>query len=188
MKRVLFLLTLILTPAAARAQVDGLRLEGGAVLLTKSGQIGVGPGAVESDAGFAVRGRIRYGFGWVSLAADVQGSNQKYGRPAAPGAPEDLDATFVGAVGALHPISIAGFAPYVEIGLGRVFFAAEAINSDNGSTASSYGLGVMIGGGGRIALDVELRLQRLTGLTARGVSTEFKYDPKLFSVMLSLKL
>ena len=181
-------LALVLCPVAARAQVRGLRLEGGPAFLTKSGAIALGPSAIESDSGFALRGRIRYGLGPVSIGADVQSSNQKYGTPAAPGAPDTLDATFVGAVGALHPFKLGGIAPYGEIGLGRLFFGDEKIDTQNGSKASSYGLGVVLGGEGRVALDVGLRLMRLQGLTARGVVGEFKYDPKLFSVLLSLKL
>lgn len=177
-----------LFPAAARAQVQGLRVEGGPVFLTKSGKLSFGPSEIESDAGFAIRGRLRYGFGALSIAADLQASNQKYGKAAAPGAPKDLDATFIGAVGALHPFKIAGVAPYAEIGVGRLSFSDGAISEDGGVRASSYGLGVFLGGEGRLAADVELRLMRQTGLKVQGTAQEFKYDPKLFSVMLSLRL
>ncbi len=182
------LLALVLCPSGVLAQVRGLRFEGGPVFLTKSGAIRVGRSEIESDAGFALRGRIRYGLGPVSIAADVQSSNQKYGRPAAPGAPDTLDARFLGAVGALHPFRVGGAAPYGEIGLGRLFFGDDRIGTENGSTASSYALGVVLGGEGRVALDVGLRLMRLERLTATGVVGEFKYDPKLFSVLLSIKL
>jgi hypothetical protein len=165
-----------------------LRFEGGPVFLTKAGAIRAGRSELESDSGFALRGRVRYGMGPVSIAAEVQSSNQKYRTPAAPGAPDTLDATFLGAVAALHPFKAGAVAPYGEIGLGRLFFGDDRIATDNGSTASTYTLGVVLGGESRVALDVGLRLMRLDRLTARGIVGEFKYDPKLFSVLLSIRL
>jgi hypothetical protein len=182
-------LLLALSPLKAQAQVDGLRLEAGVVLLTKAGAITFGTSEFESDAGVAFRGRLRYGLGFVSIAADVQTSAQKYGIVVpAPGAPQNLNSTFLGATVALHPFSFVGIAPYAEVGLGKLFFSDQSISTTNGSTASTYALGATIGGRGRIGLDVGLRLMRLSNLTAQGIPGEFNYDPKLFSVMLSLRL
>jgi len=186
MKKLLALIVLALVPATARAQVEGLHIEGGAVFLTKSGKLNFGTSAIESDAGWAVRGRLRYGVGFLSVAGDVQASNQKYGG-AEPGAPQNLDATFVGVTAALHPVKLGVVAPYAEIGRGKLFYGDDRINKDAGSAASSYGLGVLLGGE-KVSLDVELRLLRQTGLELKGTGQEFKYDPKMLSLMLSIRL
>jgi hypothetical protein len=178
----------VLAPVRAQAQVRGFRIEVGPVFLTKTGSFTFGPSEIESDAGFAFRGKLRYGFGALSLAADFQASAQDYGHPPDPGAPDNLNAAFLGATAALHPFKIAGIAPYAEIGIGKLFFGDEKISTKGGLRASSYGLGVVLGGEGRVALDVGLRLMRETGLSAEGVVGEFKYDPKLFSVLLSIRL
>lgn len=190
MKRLLLALTAMcaIQPALVYAQVQGFRIDAGPVFLTKSGHFVLGSGEIESDAGVAIRGRVRYGFGRVSVAADAESSSQEYGRPARPGAPDNLNATFLGVTGAVHPFKIAGIAPYAEIGLGKLFFADEKISTESGLKASSYGLGVVFGGESRLALDLGLRLMRQTGLTVRGVAGDFKYDPKLFSALLSIRL
>jgi hypothetical protein len=175
-------------PASLRAQVEGFRVEAGVVLLTHSGSFDFGSSAIESDSGYAFRGRLRYAFGPVSLAAEIQESSQQYGMPPSASAPQNLNATFVGATGALHPFKIVGIAPYVEIGIGKLFFGDQSISTSQGSIASVYGLGAGIGLSGRIGLDVGLRLVRLGSLTAQGVASQFDYDPKEFSVTLSIKL
>jgi hypothetical protein len=174
-------------PATAAAQLEGLRLEGGPVFLTKAGRLNFGTGSLESDAGWALRGRLAYGLGALSIAGDFQASNQDYGESARPGAPKNLNTTFIGITAALHPVTLAFVTPYAEVGLGKLFFKDEAISGDTGIRASTYGLGVRMGGE-RVGLDVEARLMRQSGLRVRGTVEDFKYDPKLFSVMLSLKL
>ena len=181
------LLAVTLVPAAAQAQVDGFRVEAGAVWLTKSGTLKLGTDLVESDAGWAGRARVRYGFGFLSVAADLQESSQGYGKPAGPGAPQNLDNTWLGAVVALHPFAFGGIAPYVEIGVGRLFYSDQHIDTEHGGTASSYGLGVLLGGESRVMLDVELRLLRQSGLRVEGTVREFEYDPKLLSAMISIR-
>jgi len=171
----------------AFAQVEGFRLEGGPAFLTKSGTLSFSTGSIDSDSGYAIRGKLRYGFGALSLGAEVQASSQKYGT-VKPNAPESLSATFVGATAALHPFSLAAIAPYAEVGLGKLFFSDSRITGNDGIKASVYGLGVIFGGTGRLALGVDLRLMRETDLQVKDLGTSFKYDPKLFSVLLSLKL
>jgi hypothetical protein len=188
MKREFVLAMLLALPASAMAQVNGFHVEGGVVLLTHAGTLTFGSSQIDSDAGYAFRGRFRYGLGPVSVAAEVQESSQKYGMPPSASAPQNLNATFVGATAALHPFKFAGIAPYAEIGIGKLFFGDQSISTSQGSTASVYGLGVGIGLSGRVGLDVGVRLERLGNLTAQGVASQFDYDPKLFHVLLSIKL
>ena len=163
-------------------------MEGGPVFLTHAGSFTFGSSEIDSDAGYAFRGRVRYGFGIISVAGEIQESSQNYGMPPTPSAPQNLSATFLGATAAVHPFKLAGIAPYGEIGLGKLFFKDQSISTDQGSTAAIYGIGVGIGLSGRIGLDVGFRLVRLGNLTAQGVATQFDYDPKEVSVLLSFKL
>ena len=101
---------------------------------------------------------------------------------------QKLNATFLGVTGAIHPFRVIGVAPYGEIGIGKLSYSDDAISTDDGSPASVYGLGVVIAGEGRLGVDVSLRLVRQTSLTVEGITSDFKYDPKVFSVLLSLKL
>jgi hypothetical protein len=188
MKRMLVLALSLFLPLPATAQVNGLHVEGGVVLLTHAGSFTFGTSEIDSDAGYAFRGRVRYGLGIVSVAAEVQETSQNYGMPPNASAPQDLNNTFVGATAAIHPFKLVGIVPYGEIGLGKMFFGDSHISTDQGSTASIYGLGVGLGTSGRIGLDVGLRLQRLGNLTATGISSGFDYNPLLFHVMLSIKL
>lgn len=189
MKRSIVLLGAVLAflPAAAGAGVDGVRLEGGAVLLTKSGKIGFGTSAIESDSGFALRGRLRLGLGAISIGGEIQGSSQDYSSAAGP-APENLSATFLGVNGSFHPITILRLTPYAEVGVGRLFFSDESITEDEGIKATHFGLGVLVNLTDRVGLEVGLRRQHQGGLRVQGSTQEFKYEPKLFSVMLSLRL
>jgi hypothetical protein len=187
MKRLLAALAFAIAPLPALAGVDGLRLEGGPVWLTKSGSIGFGASALESDAGVAFRGRLRVGLGAFSVAGDLQSSFQDYGNPG-PGAPQDLNATFVGVVAGVHPITLVKVTPYGELGRGRLTFSDEAIEEDGGFNATMWGLGALVSFSDKLGLDVSLRLLKQGGLRVSGVAQEFEYDPKLFTVMLSLKL
>ena len=73
------------TPCLAHAQVQGLRFEGGPVWLTRSGSVHFGTSAIRSNAGVAVRGRLRYGVGALAVAGEVQTSFQGYDeQPAGP--------------------------------------------------------------------------------------------------------
>jgi len=174
-------------PWTAQAQVEGLRVEGGPVWLTRSGSLHFGTSSIRSNAGVAVRGRLRYGVGALAIAGEVQASFQGY--DAEPAGPIDtLDATWLGATVSLAPIRFGGVAPYAEVGLGKLFFKDDAIDTRSGTTASVYGLGVAIAGRGRLGFDAALRLVRRDGLRAPGVVDDFKYDPKTFAVMLSLRL
>jgi hypothetical protein len=175
-------------PSPLRAQVEGLRVEGGVVFLTHAGDFTFGTSEIESDAGYAFRGRVRYGFGFVSVAAEFQESSQNYGNAAVPSAPQNLNTSFIGATAALHPFKFAGIAPYAEIGVGKLFFGDQSISTDQGSIASVYGLGVGIGLSSKVGLDVNLRLVRLGNLTAQGLGPSFDYDPKEFGLLLSIKL
>jgi hypothetical protein len=175
---------LTLTPALVRAQVEGLQLSGGAVLITKAGKLSVGPGAIESDLGYAVRGRLRYGFGIASVAGDVQTSSQKYGADVS--APSSLSATYIGVTGALHPVSVLGLMPYGELGVGSLAFSDATLKGKGGAVAT-LGLGTQVGLAPRVALDLSLRLRRKS-FTYAPLGRELKYDPKLFSVMLTLSL
>ena len=190
MKRWLMLVTLLLVGAArpSFAQVDGLRIEGGVVFLTHAGSFDFGPSEIESDAGYAFRARVRYGFGFASIAGEFQESSQNYGMPPAASAPQNLNTSFVGGTVALHPFKFWGIAPYAEVGVGKLFFGDQSISTSNGSTASLYGLGIAVGMTGRLGLDVGFRLVRLGNLTAEGVATSFDYDPKEVGLTLSLKL
>lgn len=187
MKRSILLLgaALALFPAAAGAGAGGARLEAGAVFLTKSGKIGFGTSAIESDAGFALRGRLRLGLGAFSIAGEIQGSSQDYGSNARP---ENLNATFLGVNGAFHPITIARLTPYAEVGVGRLLFSDESITEDEGIKATHFGLGVFVDLTDRVGLELGLRRQHQGGLGVQGSTREFKYEPKLFSVLLSLRL
>ncbi len=187
MKGTLLVLGLMtLTPALARAQVEGLQLSGGAVLLTKAGQLSVGPSAIQSDVGYAVRGRLRYGFGVVSVAGEVQSSSQKYGADVSAGAPASLNATYIGATGALHPVSLLGLTPYGELGVGSLSFSDDTLKGKGGAVAT-FGLGTQMNLAPRVALDLSLRLMQKS-FTYAPLGRELKYDPKLFSVMLTLSL
>lgn len=182
------LAVLVLGPSAGWCQVSGWNLDGGVVWLTKSGRLRVGDGVFESDTGRAVRGRLRHGFGIVAVGADVQTSSQKFGGTAPATAPSSLSATFVGLCATAHPVTLLGLTPYGEVGLGKLFFSDERIEAGGGVKASTYGLGVRLGLGPRLKLDTSFRLMRQSGLRTEGVAEEFKYDPKLFSLMLSLTL
>lgn len=188
MKKCLSLVFIFCLPSFVSAQVQGFRVEGGAVFLTHSGTFTFGSSEIDSDAGYAFRGRVRYGFGVISVAGEIQESSQNYGMPPTPSAPQNLSATFLAATAAVHPFKFAGIAPYAEIGLGKLFFKDQSISTDQGSIAAVYGLGVGIGLSARVGLDVGVRLVRLGNLTAQGVATQFDYDPKEISLMLSLKL
>lgn len=177
---------LILAPVLAQAQVEGLQVSAGVTLLTKAGKIGVGPSALESDLGFAVRGRVRYGFGLLSVAGELQSSSQDYGADVKAQAPWKLSATYVGATGALHPLRLAGLMPYAELGIGSLGFSDELLKGKGGVVATG-GLGAQLSVAPRLALDVSLRLMRKS-FSPTGLSNEIKYDPKLFSVMLTLSL
>lgn len=179
---------LVLATSEASAQVEGWNVDGGVVLLTRSGKLRVGTGVFESDTGRAVRGRIKHGLGWIAIGVDVQTSSQRFGGTAPATAPSSLSATFVGLSATAHPISLLGLTPYGEVGLGKLFFADETIDAGGGIKASTYGLGVRMGLAPRIKVDASLRVMRQSGLRADGLSEEFKYDPKLFSLMLSLQL
>ena len=189
MKKTILLLgaALALAPITAGAGVDGVRLEGGAVFLTKSGKIGFGTSAIESDAGFALRGRLRLGLGLISIAGEIQGSSQDYSSNAG-AAPENLNATFLGVNGSFHPITVLRLTPYAEVGVGRLFFSDESFTEDEGIKATHFGLGVLVNLTDRVGLEVGLRRQQQGGLRVRGSTQELKYEPKLFSVMLSLRL
>jgi len=184
---ILAMLALIL-PGTLHAQVEGLRIEGGVVFLTQAGSFTFGPSEVESDAGYAFRARVRYGFGFLSVAAEFQESSQSYGSPPSASAPQNLNTSFVGATAAVHPFKFAGVVPYAEIGIGKLFFGDQSISTDQGSTAAVYGLGVGFGLSSKVGIDVGLRLVRLGNLTAQGVVPSFDYDPKELGLMLSIKL
>jgi hypothetical protein len=190
MKRAFFLVAVCLASLArpALAQVEGFHLEAGVVFLTHSGSFTFGPSEVETDAGYAFRARARYGFGWVSLAGEFQETSQSYGMPPSPAAPQNLDTSFLGGTVAIHPFKFAGIVPYGEIGLGKLFFGDQSISTSQGSTASVYGLGVGIGVGGKLGIDIGLRLVKLGNLTATGIAQSFDYDPKELGILLSLKL
>jgi hypothetical protein len=184
-----FVLTaFVLSSSPAWCQVNGVNLDGGFVYLTKAGSLHIGSGVFESDTGHAVRGRVRLGFGWLAVGADVQSSSQKLGATTTATAPSSLSATYVGLNGTVHPITLLGFTPYGEAGIGKLFFSDERIDAGGGVKAVSYGLGLRMGLLPRLHLDGSFRIQRQGGLHASGVTDEFKYDPKLFSLMLSLRL
>jgi hypothetical protein len=175
-------------PSRATAQVEGWNLDGGIVLLTKSGRLTLGSGVFESDTGRAVRGRLRHGFGLAAVGLDVQTSSQKFGGTAPSSAPSSLSATFVGLSATAHPVTLLGLTPYGEVGLGKLFFADERIDAGGGIKASTYGVGVRIGLAPRLRLDTSFRILRQSGLKLEGVTDDLKYDPKLFSLLLSLQL
>ncbi len=190
LRRMLLHSALLLIPAAAaHAQTDGFSLEVGPAFLTKSGKLPFGTSAIESDAGWAIRGRLRYGIGALALAAEVQASNQNYGSEGQ-GIPSDLNSTYLGITGMFRPIKLGPIEPYAEVGIGRLSFSDESIaTEDDSKTASTYGLGVIIApGSGKIALDADLRLIRKTDLQFGGIGSKFKYDPKVFTVMVLVKL
>lgn len=176
-----------LAPAAASAQVSGLSLEGGPAFLTKAGTLDFGTGAIESDAGFGVRVGLRLGLGGLSLAGEFQTASQDY--PAGSGVtPENLSARFVGVTGAFHPITILRFTPYAEFGIGRLFFSDESITNDDGLKATHVGLGARLRLTERLGLAAGLRLQQQSELRLQGLPDDFKYDPKIFSVLLTIQL
>jgi hypothetical protein len=175
---------LALLPGLAEAQVEGLQLSAGPVLLTKAGKLGVSTGALSSDLGYAVRGRVRYGFGLLSVAGELQSSSQKYGADVE--APGQLSATYVGATGAIHPVKVVGIMPYGEVGVGSLSFTDAALKGKGGAVVTG-GVGAQVSVAPRLALDLSLRLMRKT-FKVSGLSNEIKYDPKLFSVMLTLSL
>jgi hypothetical protein len=179
---------LVLGPSAAWCQVSGWNLEGGVVWLTKSGSLRIGDGVFESDTGRAVRGRVRRGFGIVALGVDVQTSSQKFGGTAPPTAPSSLSSTFIGLSATAHPVTLMGLTPYGEVGIGRLFFSDERIDEGGGVKATSYGVGLRLGLGPRVGLDAGFRILRQSGLRVEGVANELKYDPKLFSLMVTLQL
>lgn len=178
---------LVLLPGLARGQTEGLNFEVGPAFLTKAGALGVGTSAIESNTGYGLRVRLRLGLNSLSLAAEFQTASQDY--PAASGVtPENLNARYLGVAGAFHPITILRLTPYAEFGLGRLFFADERITEDEGIKASHVGLGVQLKLMDRMGLDAGLRLQRQGGLRLEGLPDEFKYDPKIFAVLLTIRL
>jgi hypothetical protein len=187
MRRVLAMTVLALTPSLAEAQVEGFRLEGGVAFLTKSGSLSFGTSAIESDAGVAVRGALRFGISSLSLAAEIQSSSQGYNQPV-PGYPQSLNATYIGLSAAIHPFSVVRITPYIEGGIGRLFFADDKINEQSGVHAWTAGLGARIKLAERLDLDLGLRLLQQGDVALSGLPQTFKYDPKLFSILLSLKL
>jgi hypothetical protein len=178
---------MVVLPSAAWCQVDGWNVDGGIVLLTKSGELHIGSSVFESDTGRAVRGRLKRGLGFVAFGLDVQTSSQKFGGTAPPSAPSTLSATFVGLSATAHPVTLLGLTPYGEVGLGKLFFSDERIDA-GGGVASTYGIGLRLGLGAHLKLDSAFRLMQQTGLHTEGVAEELKYDPKLFSLMVSLQL
>jgi hypothetical protein len=181
------LVALALLPVAATAQVGGLSLEAGPAFLTKAGTLDFGTGAIESDAGFGVRVALRLGLGGLSLAGEFQTASQDY--PAGAGVtPENLNARFVGITGAFHPITIVRFTPYAEFGVGRLFFSDESITNDDGLKAAHVGLGARLRLTERFGIAAGLRLQRQNELRVQGLADDFKYDPKIFTVLLTIQL
>jgi opacity protein-like surface antigen len=179
---------LLLTAAAAQAQTDGFSVEVGPSFITKSGSVSFGTGALQSDAGWAIRGRLRYGMGALAIAGEIQASNQKYGSSGT-GLPSDLNSTYLGVAAMLRPIKLGPVEPYAELGIGRLSFKDDLIaTGDDSKTASTYGLGVLIAPGGRIAFDADLRVLRQTDLQFGGIGSSFKYDPKVFTAMILIKL
>lgn len=178
-------IAVLLSPAVAQAQA--LSLEAGPAFLTKAGELSVGRSAIESDAGFGLRAALRLGLGGLSLAGEFQTASQDY--PESSGvAPENLNARYLGVSGAFHPITILRLTPYADIGVGRLFFSDQSITEDEGIKSWHFGLGVRLGLTDKLGLDAGLRLQRHNGLHIEGLSQEFKYDPKIFAVLLTIKL
>lgn len=174
-------LLFLLTSTTAHA-IDGWVADAGPVFLTKAGELS-GGGVLQSDVGYALRGRLRYSFGVLAVGGDFQTSSQKVTR----GGIESLDGNYLGVTATLHPVEVLGILPYGEVGLGKVAFGDDSI-IDDGGMASTYGLGVRIGLISRLGLDAGFRIMRQGGLRAQGIAQELKYDPKLFSVMVSLDL
>jgi hypothetical protein len=170
----------------AEAQIDGLRFDVGVSLLTKAGSLQINNQAIESKAGWALRGRARFGIGLASIAGEIQQSVQGYDSPP-PGAPDGLGGTFLGASVAVHPFEIIGIVPYISVGLGNHYFSDDLIDSGDASRLLTYGLGVMVASHNKIAIDVEFRLFRQDKLHVTGAGSAFKYDPKVLSFMLSFK-
>lgn len=176
-----------LAPAAAVAQVSGLSLEAGPAFLTKAGSLPFDTGAIESEAGFGVRVGLRLGLGALSLVGEFQTASQDY--PAGSGvAPENLNARYVGVTGAFHPVTILRFTPYAEFGIGRMFFSDESITNDDGIKATLVGFGGRFRLSQRIGVAAGLRLQQQSDLQLQGLPAQFKYDPKIFSVLLTIQL
>jgi hypothetical protein len=175
-----------LTARTAEAQIDGLHLDVGLSLLTKAGSLQINDQAIESKAGWALRGRARFGIGLASIAGEIQQSVQGYDSPPA-GAPDGLGGTFLGVSVAAHPFEILGIVPYVTLGLGNHYFSDDLIDSGDASRLLTYGLGVMVASHNKIAIDVEFRLFRQDKLRLTGAGSAFKYDPKVLSFMLSFR-
>jgi hypothetical protein len=176
-----------LAPSAAVAQVSGFSIEAGPAFLTKSGSLGFGTDALESDAGFGLRVGLRLGLGTLSVVGEYQTASQDY--PASSGvAPENLNARYVGITGAFHPVTILGFTPYAEFGIGRLFFADESITNDDGIKATLVGFGTRFRLSTRIGLHAGLRFQQQGDLQLEGLQQGFEYDPKIFSVLLTIRL
>ena len=179
--------SLALAPGVARGQSTGLTLEAGPAFLTKAGALGVGTDAIESDTGYGLRVRLRLGLQSLSLAGEFQTASQDYA--AASGVtPENLNARYLGVSAAFHPITILRLTPYAEAGLGRLFFSDESITQDEGSRAMHAGLGARLELTQRVGLDLGLRLQRQGDLRFEGLPGEFKYDPKIFAVLLTIQI
>lgn len=178
---------LALAPVAAHAQVGGLSLEAGPAFLTKAGKLGVGTSAIESDAGLGLRAGLRLGLGSLSVVGEFQTASQDY--PASSGVtPENLNARYLGVTAAFHPLTILRFTPYAEFGIGRLFFSDESITNDEGLKATHVGLGARLKLTDRLGLAAGFRLQRQGDLRIQGLADEFKYDPKIFSVLLTIQL
>ncbi len=180
------ILACVLGAGTAEAQIDGLRFDAGFSLLTKAGALQVNSQSIESSAGWALRGRARFGIGLASVAGEIQQSVQHYDAPPA-GAPNGLGGTFLGVSLAAHPFEIAGIVPYLSLGFGNHYFSDEVIDSGDASRLLTYGLGVTVASHSKIAIDVEFRLFKQDKLRVTGAGTAFKYDPKVLSFMLSFK-
>jgi hypothetical protein len=182
------LAALLLCPAA-EAAVTGLTLEAGPVFLTKAGKIKtISTKDIESDAGVAFRGLARLGLGPASVALEAQTSSQKYKDSNATDVPNNLNASYVGLLGAVHPITILGISPYIELGFGKLSFSDSLITHDGGVKATTYGLGALFRPTQRIGIDLDLRILQQGDLMTEGSVEKFKYDPKLFSAMVTYAL
>jgi hypothetical protein len=175
------------TPTSAQAQIDGLRFEAGLAALTNAGDIAFDSGDIESEAGWALRGRVRYGLGVVSFAGEIQQASQGYDTNSPAGSPQNLNGTYLGLSIAIHPFEIFTLSPYFSLGKGKHYFADERIDADEASGLYTYGIGCLVGKNSQMAIDVEARLFRQTKLHTSGSVHAFKYDPKVVSVMLSFR-
>ncbi|MCU0242262.1 MAG: hypothetical protein MUF51_07545 [Vicinamibacteria bacterium] len=168
------------------AEQRGIEVAAGGVWLTKAGEFTWGPGAIESDHGYAVRGRARYSFGMASVGLEAQSASQEYGANVKGVAPWTLSSTYVGVVGAVHPIGLLGICPYAELGVGTLHFSDDVLNPESGPVFA-LGVGTKIGLAPRLSLDLGVRLMRKT-LRYPNLVQDIQYQPKLVSLMVSLAL